>query len=244
MTTELDGKVAVITGASSGMGAAIARLFSSRGCSVVLAARREPQLKTLAKEIEAAGGKALVAPTDVGDYSQVKALIAAAVERFGRIDVMVNNAGFGLVKSFVDSSIEEIDQQIDVNLKGVCYGCHAVLKHMIERKTGSIINIGSIASVRHFPHFAAYTAAKFGVLGLTRSIYEEVREHGIRMSTICPAAVNTEFLGVAGLEEVPWDLGDMIQGADIAQVVLTCITMPPNVQLENIIMWPTCQATS
>ena len=243
MIMKLDGKVAVITGASSGMGEAISSLLSTRGCSVVLAARREPRLKILAEEITASGGKAMVCQTDVSDYVQVRALIEAAIERFGKIDIMVNNAGFGLVKPFMDSSIEEIDQQIDVNLKGVCYGCHAVLKHMVERKSGSIVNIGSIASVRHFPHFAAYTAAKFGVLGLTRSIYEEVREHGIRMNTICPAAVNTEFLGVAGFK-APWAGKDMIQAADSAQVVLTCVTMPANVQLENIIMWPTCQATS
>jgi NADP-dependent 3-hydroxy acid dehydrogenase YdfG len=138
----------------------------------------------------------------------------------------------------------EIDSQIDVNLKGVCYGCYAVLPQMLKQRSGHIVNIGSISSTRHFPNFAVYTAAKFGVLGFTRSLYEEVREKGIRMNVICPAAVNTEFLDVAGFQSSPWKPEDMLQPEDIAELVLACVTMPQRVQIESIIVWPTCQATA
>jgi NADP-dependent 3-hydroxy acid dehydrogenase YdfG len=174
----------------------------------------------------------------------VQALVDAAVSKFGRLDILINNAGFGLLKPFTDSSVQEIDSQIDVNVKGVCYGCYAALPQMLKQGSGHIINIGSVASVRHFPRFAVYTGTKFAVLGFTRSLYEEVRAQGIRMNVICPAAVNTEFLDVAGFTNPPWKAEDMLQPEDIAELVYTCLTLPPRVQVESIIVWPTCQATA
>lgn len=244
MLDVLQGKVAVVTGASAGMGAAIAEKLASAGATLVLAARRKDRLDVLAKRLIQDGTDTLAIALDVSQYCQVKSLVDAAIEKFGRIDVMVNNAGYGLLKPFIDSSIEEIDSQIDVNLKGVCYGCHAVLPHMLKQGGGHIINIGSIASMRHFPNFGVYTAAKFGVLGVTRAVYEEVRQKGIRMNVICPAAVNTEFLDVAGLENPPWKAEEMIQAEDIAELVYTCITLPSRIQVESIVLWPTCQATA
>jgi len=244
MTETLTDKISIITGASSGMGKAIAGKFAAAGSKVVLSARRKDLLEEFAKEIASAGGEAIVVPADVSDHSQVQALVGKTIDEFGRVDTLVNAAGFGKLGGFADSSVEDLDSQIDVNLKGTIYGCRAVLPHMIEQKSGHIINFGSIASVRHFPMFAAYTAAKWGVLGLSRSIYEEVREFGIRVNTLCPAAVNTEFLDVAGLSEPPWAADDMIQADDIAELAMTCVTLPPNVQIESMVLWPTCQATA
>jgi len=239
----LDGQVTIITGASSGMGAAIARCFSREGSKVVLSARRVNRLRELAEEITAQGGETLVVPTDVADFAQIHNLVDKAVEAFGRIDVMVNGAGFGVLKPLEKSTQEEIDSQIDVNVKGVCYGSQAVLDVMKDQGGGNIINIGSIASLRHFPSFAVYTGAKHAVLGFSKALYEEVRSYGIRVNVLCPAAVNTEFLDVAGFGEVPWKPEEMIQAEDIAELALTCVTLPKNVQLENLVIWPIAQAT-
>ena len=241
---DLSALVTVVTGASSGMGAAVARRFARGGSRVVLASRRTERLRAVAHEIEQAGGTALDVTCDVTVWSQVKALVDKTLDQFGQIDVMVNSAGFGDLKPFSATSVEEIDGQIDVNFKGLCYGCRAVLDHMIQRRRGDIINIGSIGSVRHFPSFAVYVGAKHAVLGFSRSLYEEVRPYGIRVNVLCPASTNTEFLDVAGFGETPWPSDRMIQPEDIAELArATCITMPRNVRLDNIVIWPTCQAT-
>ncbi len=240
---DLSDKVTVVTGASAGMGKAIARRFAECGSRVVLAGRRMDRLESLAEEIGQAGGTALAVQCDVTDWSQVRSLVERALEQFGQIDVMVNNAGFGHLKPFSDTSVEEIDSQIDVNFKGLCYGCKAVLDHMVGRRTGHIINIGSIASVRHYPSFAVYVGAKHAVLGFSRSLYEEVREQGVRVNVLCPAAVNTEFLDVAGFSEVPWPTEGMIQPEDIAELALTCVALPSNIHIDTMVIWPTCQAT-
>lgn len=239
----LEGKVTVITGASSGMGAAIARKFAKEGSAVVVSARRVDRLEALAAELKATGAKVLVVPADVADYQQVMDLTAKTIDAFGRIDVMANVAGFGILKNFEDNTQEEIDRQIDVNVKGVCYGSQAVLPIMKKQGGGSIINLGSIASMRHFASFAVYTAAKHAVLGFSKALYEEVRADGIRVNVLCPAAVATEFLAVAGFGEVPWKEAEMIQATDIADLAYTCVMLPPNVQIESMVIWPTCQAT-
>ncbi len=243
MDKKLEGKVVVITGASSGMGAAIARRFADEGCRVVLSARRADRLNALAYEITSRGGEALAVVADVVDYIQVRNLVSKAIEAFGQVDVMVNNAGFGTFKTLEKTTPDEIDNQIDVNVKGVCYGSKAVLETMKKNGGGNIINIGSISSIRAFASFAAYTAAKHAVLGFSKALYEEVREFGIRVNVLCPAAVNTEFLDVAGFGDIPWKPEEMIQAADIAELAVTCVTMPKNVQIESMVIWPLAQAT-
>lgn len=240
---DLSDKVTVVTGASAGMGKAIARRFAGCGSRVVLTGRRMDRLESLAEEIGRAGGTALAVRCDVTDWSQVRSLVDKTLEHFGQIDVMVNNAGFGHLKPFSDTSVEEIDSQIDVNFRGLCYGCKAVLDHMIGRQSGHIINVGSVGSVRHYPSFAVYVGAKHAVLGFSRSLYKEVREQGVRVNVLCPAAVNTEFLDVAGFAEVPWPTEGMIQPEDIAELALACVAMPRNIQIDTMVIWPTCQAT-
>jgi NADP-dependent 3-hydroxy acid dehydrogenase YdfG len=240
---DLSDQVTVVTGASAGMGAAIARRFAASGSRVVLAGRRRERLDKLAAEINEAGGSALPVQCDVTDWSQVESLVGRALAQYGQVDVMVNNAGAGRLKPFSETSVEEIESQIDVNFKGLCYGCKAVLDHMLARRSGHIINIGSVGSVRHYPSFAVYVGAKHAVLGFSRSLYEEVREMGIRVNVLCPAAVNTEFLDVAGFQEVPWPEDGMIQPEDIAELALTCVALPGNIQIDTMVIWPTCQAT-
>ncbi|MGD0900926.1 MAG: SDR family oxidoreductase [Thermoguttaceae bacterium] len=244
MADPLDKKVVVVTGASAGMGEAIARRFAAAGAKVVLSARRIDRLEKLAREIAAAGGQAKVVPADVARFDQVQNLIDTAVRDWGRIDILVNNAGYGKLGPFVENSRADIDGQIDVNFKGVCYGCRAALPHMIRRKSGQIITIGSIGSVKPFPSLAVYVGAKFAVYGFIRSVYEEVRQYGIRMNLICPAATNTEWLDVAGFKSPPWKPQDMLQAEDVAEMAYHCAAMPERVQIESIIAWPVCQATT
>lgn len=242
LQTDLSGTVTIVTGASSGIGAAIAQRFAAAGSRVAISARREGKLREVADRITSAGGEALPIPGDVTDYAQVRALVDATLERFGQVDHMVNNAGHALAKSLVESSIEEIDGQIDSNLRGVCYGCRAVLPHMMERRRGHVINIGSICSLRHYPNYAAYVAAKFAVLGFTRSVYEEVRPFGIRMNVLCPAAVNTAWADVAGAE-LPWDRQERLQPEDLAEMAFFCVALPQRVQVESLVAWPVCEPT-
>jgi len=239
---DLHGKVTVVTGASSGIGTAIARRFAAAGSRIVLAARREAKLQEFADSLREGGTEVLTCTTDVTDYRQVEALMGASIGQFGQVDILVNNAGNALAKTVADSAPDDFDFQIDVNLKGVCYGCRAVLPHMIERRQGQIINLGSICSLRHFPNYAAYVAAKWGVLGFSRSLYEEVRQYGIRVNVLCPAAVNTPWADLAGAE-LPWPQEERLQPDDLAEMALFCVAAPPRVQIETMVAWPICEPT-
>jgi len=238
----LNRKVTIVTGASSGIGEAIACRFADAGSTVVVSARRQEKLKQVVDRIVAAGGQAISSAVDVTDYAQVKSLVDTIQRDLGRIDILVNNAGHAVAKPVQESTPEEMDAQIDANLKGVCYGCHAVLPHMVQQKDGHIINIGSICSRNHYPGYAAYVAAKFGVLGFSRSLYEEVRRHGIRVNVLCPAAVNTAWPDVAGAE-LPWPRQERLQPEDLAETALFCVTLPKRVQVDTLFLWPVCEPT-
>lgn len=242
MRENLEGQVTVITGASSGIGVGIAHKFGEAGSAVVLAARRKERLDAVAEALDKKGIRTLVVQTDVTDYPQVERLVDAAIDKFGQVDVMVNNAGHALSKPLAESTVEDLDAQVDSNLRGVMYGCRAVLPHMIARKTGHIINIGSICSFNHYPNYGAYVAAKFAVVGLTRSVYEEVRPHGIRMNVLAPAAVNTAWADIAG-DELPWPREDRLQPEDLAEAAYFCVTLPPRVQVDTMVLWPVCEPT-
>jgi len=238
---DLKEAVALVTGASSGIGWAIAETFAAQGSRIVATARRADRLEALATKI--GQDRVLAVPGDVTDYAQIEGVVCQAIERFGRVDVMVNNAGYAVDKPLVESTPEEIAGQIDVNLTALAYGCRAVVGHMMERRSGSILNIGSICSYRHYPNYASYVAAKFGVLGFSRSLYEEVREYGIRVNCLCPAAVNTEWADVAGAE-LPWPKDQRLQPEDLAELAVLCVRMPRRVQIEDIVLWPVCEPTT
>jgi NADP-dependent 3-hydroxy acid dehydrogenase YdfG len=186
--------VILITGASSGIGAATARLFGGRGYRVVLAARREDRLEALASEIRQSGGEALPVRTDVSQLTQIERLVEAALEAYGAIDVLLNNAGFGRMNwlEAMDPR-EDIDLQLQVNLRGVIHSSRLVLPHMIRQHSGHIINMASIASLIAPPTYSIYAASKFGVRGFTQALRREVDIHGIRVSGIYPGGVDTEF---------------------------------------------------
>ena len=194
MNNDIEGKVVVITGASSGLGEAAARLLSEKGATVVLGARRADRIQSLAQELTASGGKALAIATDVTRREQVKNLVDMAVETYRRVDVLINNAGLMPLAPLERLKVDEWDQMIDVNLKGVLYGIAAALPHMKEQKSGQIINVSSVYGHKVAPGAAVYCATKFGVRALSEALRQEVKPYNIRTTVISPGAVTTELL--------------------------------------------------
>jgi NADP-dependent 3-hydroxy acid dehydrogenase YdfG len=193
MTQGIKDKIVVVTGASSGLGEATARLLSEQGGTLVLGARRADRLQALANEIEARGGKALALETDVTRREQVTALVDAAVHTYGRIDVMINNAGLMPQAPLEQLKVDEWDRMIDVNLKGVTYGIAASLPHMQRQKSGHFVNVSSVAGHKVGPGFAVYSATKFAVRALSEGLRQEVKPYNIRTTVISPGAVATEL---------------------------------------------------
>ena len=186
--------VILITGASSGIGAASARLFAANGYRVVLAARRMERLQEIEKDIETLGGEAISVETDLTHIDQINALVEKTLDAYGRIDILFNNAGFGRAKWLEDMDPQkDIELQIQVNLNGVIQMTRAVLPHMIERKSGHIINMASLAAFIATPTYSIYAATKYGVRGFSNALRREVGILGIKVSSIFPGGVKTEF---------------------------------------------------
>ena len=192
--TSLTGKVVIITGASSGFGAAAAKLFSAQGCKVVLAARRIERLEQMAQAIRMAGGEALPFPLDVTRQDQVEALATSTVDAYGRIDILFNNAGYGRLDWFeVLDPIRDIQGQIAVDLLGVIWTARAVLPYMYKQRSGHIINMCSIGGWAAPPLYSVYSAAKFGVRGFSEALRRETIPFGVQVSAVYPGSSTTEF---------------------------------------------------
>ncbi len=192
-TDILTAKVAVITGASSGIGAALARLVAGEGATVVLAARRESRVNKLAQEIATGGGKALPIVCDISVRSQAEGLIDRTIREFGRVDVLVNNAGRGHFASIEDTPDEVMEHMFAVNVFPLWYTVRPVLRHMKEQGAGHIINVASMAGKIGYPYNAAYVAAKHACVGFTYALRQELAETGIHASVVCPAGVLTDW---------------------------------------------------
>ncbi len=193
MSNNIEGKVVVITGASSGLGEATARHLSAQGASVVLGARRQDRIQALARELTGSGSKAIAVITDVADREQVGKLVDAAAQAYGRIDVMINNAGLMPQAPLERLKIDEWDQMIDVNIKGVLYGIAAALPYMKQQKAGHFINVSSVAGHKVGPGFAVYAATKHAVRALSEGLRQEVKPYNIRTTVISPGVVATEL---------------------------------------------------
>ncbi len=193
MSGQNERKIAIVTGASSGIGMETAMAFARRRYAVVLAARREDRLNEVAGRCRDFGAEAIVKPTDVADERQVEALVVEAVNRFGQIDVMVNNAGYGLFAQVHETSTEAMREIFDVNYFGLFYGCKAVAPIMIRQKSGHIFNVSSVIGKRGTPFHGAYCATKFAVCGLTDALRVEMKPHNVRVTCVCPALTETEF---------------------------------------------------
>lgn len=196
-------RVAVITGASSGIGTGFARMLARRGARVVLVARRQERLDALAAEIEAAGGRALPVACDVGDPEAVRAAAASVVERFGRVDLLMNNAGYNRHVLFKDHAVEDMERMMRVNYFGMVYWIKAVLPAMRAQGSGWIVNLSSVAGKLGQPDEASYAATKFAVAGLSESLVYELEPLGIHVLCVYPALVRTEMFDAATLARMP-----------------------------------------
>jgi 3-oxoacyl-[acyl-carrier protein] reductase len=215
--TSLEGKVAFVTGASRGIGAAVARSLSAAGVSVGLASRRGDDLGL---------PNSIGVPCNVADPAEVNSAVSATVERFGRLDILVANAGVGAYGPFLELSPEHLEEMIDVNLKGTLYAARAALPHLLESGEADIVTLASEAGRRGLPHEAVYCASKFGQVGFTRALDHELREHGVRCTNVCPGGVATDFALEEGRGRSRDVLAGMLTAEDVAEVVMFVLTRP------------------
>ena len=231
---DLDGKVALITGASGGIGAAVSRKLHGSGASIGLLSRRGDDLGL---------ERGLGVTCDVRDRKAVGEATEAVVERFGRLDIAVANAGVGAYGNFLDLDPELVEEMIDVNLKGTLYTAAAALPHLIDSGEGDFISLVSVAGLRAFPGESVYNASKFGQLGFTRSLDHELREHGVRTTCICPGGVNTDFAIGTGRTEGDPELQGMLTADEVADVVLFTVTRPRRMRILTTSFRPMIEAS-
>jgi 3-oxoacyl-[acyl-carrier protein] reductase len=234
-TMPLKEQIAVVTGAARGIGEAISWRLAAMGATVVLAARDLAQLEGVQREIEAAGGSAQVEPLDLLNEQSVAKLAKSVQSRHGRCDILVNNAGIGVIgKPLHEIPPAEWDQMMGTNLRGPYLMIRALAPLMIAAKSGHIVNISSLAGRNPLPGGAAYAASKWGLNGLTYSVAEELRPHGIRVSVIAPGSVNTHFGGDSGKNPAK-----KIQPDDVAHVVAMLVTQAPQSFVSEVLLRPT-----
>jgi 3-oxoacyl-[acyl-carrier protein] reductase len=231
----LHGLVAIVTGAGSGIGRATALALAQTGVRVVLAARTQQNLEVVFHDITSKGGTALVVPTDVGDERQIEQLFARTQEQFGRLDILVTSAGGASFGPLVESRTEDWDAMIAINLRATYLCCKHALKVMLAQGRGHILNVLSIASQTALPGSAAYTASKFGALGLTKVLAAEVRAQGIKVTAVIPGAVDTPLWDKSGGD---LDRRKMLAPADVAAAMLSVIAQPPSIYTDEIVLMP------
>lgn len=231
---DLQGKVALVTGASAGIGAAVSRKLHEAGASVGLLSRRGDDLGL---------DSAIGVSCDVRDRAAVARAVEEVVERFGQLDIAVANAGVGAYGDFLDLDPEHLEAMIDVNLKGTLYTAAAALPHLIASGAGDFISLASVAGVRAFPGEAVYNASKFGQVGFTRALDHELREKGVRATSICPGGVGTEFAIGTGRQAGDPELDEMMTPDEVADFVIFSLTRPRRLRVLTMTFRPACEAS-
>jgi NAD(P)-dependent dehydrogenase (short-subunit alcohol dehydrogenase family) len=232
---KLVGQVAVVTGAGRGIGRAVALALAREGAAVVLAARSGAELDAVAREIGQGGGRALAVVTDVRQEAAVEALARRALAEWQRVDVLVNSAGVATFAPVMDSKIDDWDQMLAVNLRGAVLACRAVVPAMTAQRRGTIINVGSVVTSRSLTGSAAYTASKYGLLGFSRVLAEELRPHGVRVGVLSAGATDTPLwdpMPAAPARE------RMLQAGQVAEAALLMAALAPNASLEELTLLP------
>jgi 3-oxoacyl-[acyl-carrier protein] reductase len=237
MAQSLKGKVALVTGAGKGIGRATAIALAKEGVNIGLVARTEVDLKVVASEIEALGVQAVYATADVSSLEQVEQAVEQLTEKLGAVDILINNAGIGKFGSFLEMDPEEWKNVIDVNLMGVYYVTRTVLPQLIEKNGGDIINISSTSGLRGTAGSSAYSASKFGLLGLTESLTQEVRKHNIRVFALTPSTVATELAFKENLTD--GDLEKFMQPEDLAEYMVAQLKLHPRIFIKSSSLWAT-----
>jgi len=252
MTQTLDGTVALVTGASSGIGEATARALAERGAAVAVVARRRERLEALAKELEAAGGRALVIEADITDQEQAAAAVAETVAELGRLDTLVNNAGVMLLGPVVGAPLEEWQRMVDLNVLGLLYCAHAALPHLLKaaedgpREVADMVNVSSVAGRVARLGSGVYNLTKHGVGAVSESLRQEVAKRHVRISLVEPGAVDTELAG-HNRPEVLAQMAQRFAGVermkaeDIADAIAYIVTRPRHVAINEMLVRPTEQ---
>lgn len=237
MKGPLHGQVVCITGASRGLGAALARAFDAEGARLVLASRTTPELDELCRGLK----DAIAVATDVRVPSEVQALIDAAVGEFGQLDVMINNAGLAVYGPVGSYTPDEINTMIDTNVKGVIHGSQAAFNVMKERRSGMIINIGSVAGKMHLPNESVYNASKWAVTGFTGTLWMEARKHGIKVALVCPGGIDTPFWRTQEFLPFPSQFDperDFMKPEDVARTVVELAASEGAYTITEVVMQP------
>lgn len=232
---DIKNKVALITGGGRGIGRATAIELAKEGVNVGLVGRTLENLEKVKAELQAYGVNVAVAAADVTNLDEITTAVESIKSELGPIDILLNNAGISKFGGFMELTPEEWTNIIDVNLKGVYYTTRAVLPEMIERQTGDIINISSTAGERGGPVTSAYSASKFGVIGLSESLMQEVRKHNIRVSTMTPSTVATEM--AAELNLTDGNPEKVMQPEDLAELIVIQLKLHPRVVLKHAGLW-------
>jgi NADP-dependent 3-hydroxy acid dehydrogenase YdfG len=235
---KLSGQVALITGASSGIGRAIARAFLEAGADLAVVARREERLAELAAEAEALGRACVVVAGDAREEETAKRAVQATLERLGRLDILVNNAGMGIYKRLEETSLDDYDQMMDTNMRSTFVFTRQVVPALLRRGAGMIINVSSMAGVMGFPGEAVYCATKFAQVGFTQALDRELRPKGIKVGVLCPGGVKTEFAIGTGRTEEGVAASDMLEPEDVAAAALLMATQRAGSRIMEIRMRP------
>jgi NADP-dependent 3-hydroxy acid dehydrogenase YdfG len=246
MTGALDGRVAVVTGASSGIGEATARALSGAGAAVALGARRADRLEALAAELD---GRTFVREVDVSDEDQATGFVRDAANELGGLDILVNNAGLMLLGPVTDQTTDDWRRMIEVNLLGLLYCTHAALPLMAQHGSGDVVNLSSVAGRRAEAGAAVYNMTKFGVHAFSEALRQEALHAGIRVSTVAPGFVETELQGHntnplvrRTMERHREQIGEVLKAEDIAREIAHAVSLPSHVCINEIVVRPTGQA--
>lgn len=230
------GQVVLVTGAGRGLGREIAVAFARAGADVVVTARTESQVKNTARKVREFGRRALAVVADVTREDQVRAMVDQALQEFGQVDVLVNNAGMAVYGPFVEQEAADWQAMVDTNLMGTIFCAHAVLPHMLTRGRGLIVNIASVAGIHGIPGEAVYRAAKHGVRGFTEALAVELKDEGVRVCGIYPGGMDTRFWDV---QTYRGDRSRIMDPARVAEMVLAVAAQPPGTLVREVILFPT-----
>lgn len=246
MSKNIEGKVVVITGASSGLGASTARHLAELGATVVLGARRKDRLDAIVKEIIAKGGKALAVTVDVTKRDQVDGLIQEALKAYGKVDVLINNAGVMPIAPLSALMVDEWEKMIDINIKGVLYGIAAALPVFTKAKSGHFINLSSVAGIKVFaPGGSVYSGTKFAVHAISEGLRMETRKDNIRVTILSPGAIDSELKEGSSNEAASRSVKELykiaIPADSIARAIAYVIEQPNDVEINEIVVRPTVQ---
>jgi 3-oxoacyl-[acyl-carrier protein] reductase len=235
---KLDGKVAVVTGASSGIGLAVARRFGQEGADIAVVARRGERLEAFASEMRQAGRRCVIVTGDVREEETARQTVQATLDTLGKIDILVNNAGIGIYANLVETSADDFDAMMATNMRSTFLFTRHTVPSMLERGAGFIINVSSMAGVMGFPGEAAYCATKFAQVGFTQALDRELRPRGIKVGVVCPGGVKTEFAIGSGRTEEGVAASGMLDPDEVAEAVLLMATQPAGARIVEIRMRP------